>query len=90
MILASKEAVRHFDSAGGSIINISSSASTLTLPNTAVYSATKAAVDAVTRSLAKTQSWSASPRAAVKSPATSAATARNVWPRRRWSPQSRR
>jgi 3-oxoacyl-[acyl-carrier protein] reductase len=53
LILASKEAVRHFDSAGGSIINISSSASTLTLPNTSVYSATKAAVDAVTRSLAK-------------------------------------
>lgn len=33
LILASKEAARHFDSAGGSIINISSSASTLTLPN---------------------------------------------------------
>jgi 3-oxoacyl-[acyl-carrier protein] reductase len=45
--------VRHFDSAGGSIINISSGASTLTPPNTSVYSATKAAVDAVTRSLAK-------------------------------------
>jgi 3-oxoacyl-[acyl-carrier protein] reductase len=53
LILASKEAVRHFDSAGGSIINISSGASTLTPPNTSVYSATKAAVDAVTRSLAK-------------------------------------
>jgi len=53
LILASKEAVRHFDSAGGSIINISSAASTLTPPNTSVYSATKAAVDAVTRSLAK-------------------------------------
>ena len=45
--------MRHFDSAGGSIINISSGASTLTPPNTSVYSATKAAVDAVTRSLAK-------------------------------------
>jgi 3-oxoacyl-[acyl-carrier protein] reductase len=53
LILVSKAAVRHFDSAGGSIINISSSASTLTPPNTAVYSATKAAVDAVTRALAK-------------------------------------
>jgi 3-oxoacyl-[acyl-carrier protein] reductase len=52
-ILAAKEAVRYFDSAGGSIINISSGASTLTPPNTSVYSATKAAVDAVTRSLAK-------------------------------------
>jgi len=53
LILASKAAVRHFDAAGGSIINISSGASTLTPANTSVYSATKAAVDAVTRSLAK-------------------------------------
>src|SRR5437867_3455003 len=53
LLLASKEAVSHFDSAGGSIINISSTASTLTPANTSVYSATKAAVDAVTRSLAK-------------------------------------
>lgn len=53
VILASQEAVRHFDAAGGSIINISSGASTLAPPNTSVYSATKAAVDAVTRSLAK-------------------------------------
>jgi len=53
VLLASREAVRHFDAAGGSIVNISSGASTLTPPNTAVYSATKAAVDAVTRSLAR-------------------------------------
>ncbi|MBI2361431.1 MAG: glucose 1-dehydrogenase [Deltaproteobacteria bacterium] len=53
LILASKEAVRHFDCAGGSIINISSVASTTAPANTSVYSATKAAVDAVTRSLAK-------------------------------------
>jgi 3-oxoacyl-[acyl-carrier protein] reductase len=53
VILASQEAVKHFDAAGGSIINISSAASTLTPPNTSVYSATKAAVDAVTRTLAK-------------------------------------
>ena len=37
----------------GSIINISSSASTITPSNASVYSATKAAVDAVTRTLAK-------------------------------------
>ena len=43
---------RHFDAAGGSIINISSAVSTLAPPNTVVYSATKAAVDAVTRVLA--------------------------------------
>ena len=53
LILASREAARHFDGAGGSIINISSLASTLTLANSSVYSATKAAVDAVTKSLAK-------------------------------------
>ena len=53
LLLASKEALKHFDGTGGSIINISSGASTLTPANTSVYSATKAAVDAVTRSLAK-------------------------------------
>jgi 3-oxoacyl-[acyl-carrier protein] reductase len=53
LILASQEAVKHFGSAGGSIINISSGASTMAPANTSVYSATKAAVDAVTRSLAK-------------------------------------
>jgi 3-oxoacyl-[acyl-carrier protein] reductase len=53
LILTTQEAVRQFDSAGGSIINISSAASTLTPPNTSVYTATKGAVDAITRSLAK-------------------------------------
>src|SRR5213596_1651630 len=53
LILASQAAVKHFGAAGGSIVNISSGASTLTPANTSVYSATKAAVDAVTRSLAK-------------------------------------
>lgn len=53
LIFASQEAVKHFDSAGGSIINISSVASTTAPANTSVYSATKAAVDAVTKSLAK-------------------------------------
>jgi len=53
LILASREAVKTFGPAGGSIINISSVVATSTPPNTSVYSATKAAVDAVTRSLAK-------------------------------------
>jgi 3-oxoacyl-[acyl-carrier protein] reductase len=53
LLLASKEAAKHFGSAGGSIINISSVASTSTPPTTAVYSATKAAVDAITKTLAK-------------------------------------
>jgi 3-oxoacyl-[acyl-carrier protein] reductase len=53
LILAAREAVKHFGAEGGSIVNISSVASTAAPPNASVYSATKAAVDAVTRSLAK-------------------------------------
>jgi len=53
LILTSQEAVKYFGDGGGSIINISSLVSTLAPPNSAVYSATKAAVDAVTKSLAK-------------------------------------
>jgi len=53
LLLTTQEAVKHFGPGGGSIINISSSASTLAPPNTSVYSATKGAVDALTRSLAK-------------------------------------
>src|SRR5437764_221168 len=49
LILASQEAARHFGPAGGSIINISSVVATAAPPNASVYSATKAAVDAVTR-----------------------------------------
>ena len=52
LILASQEAARHFNGEG-SIINISSVASNAAPANASVYSATKAAVDAVTRSLAK-------------------------------------
>lgn len=53
LLLASREAAKLFGPEGGSIINISSIASTITAPNSSVYSATKAAVDAVTKSLAK-------------------------------------
>jgi 3-oxoacyl-[acyl-carrier protein] reductase len=53
LLLTTQEGVKHFGPTGGSVINISSSASTLTPPNTSVYSATKGAVDAITRSLAK-------------------------------------
>jgi 3-oxoacyl-[acyl-carrier protein] reductase len=53
LLLATQAAVNQFASTGGSIINISSVVGLNPLPNAAVYSATKAAVDAVTRSLAK-------------------------------------
>jgi 3-oxoacyl-[acyl-carrier protein] reductase len=53
VLLASQAAVRHFDASGGSIINIGSAATSVTAPNTAVYTATKAAVEAVTQTLAK-------------------------------------
>ena len=53
LILSSQAAAKLFDSAGGSIINISSVVSTLGFPNASVYSGTKGAVDAITRSLAK-------------------------------------
>jgi len=53
LILASQAAAKLFDAGGGSIVNISSVVSTLAVPNAVVYSGTKGAVDAITRSLAK-------------------------------------
>jgi 3-oxoacyl-[acyl-carrier protein] reductase len=53
LILTTQEAVKLFGAEGGSIINIGSTASSLTPPTTAVYTATKGAVDAVTHVLAK-------------------------------------
>jgi 3-oxoacyl-[acyl-carrier protein] reductase len=52
LLLASQAAAKQFDGDGGSIINISSVVSTLGVPDGAVYSGTKGAVDAITRSLA--------------------------------------
>jgi 3-oxoacyl-[acyl-carrier protein] reductase len=53
LLLTTQEAVKHFGPSGGSIVNISSVAATAGLPGAAVYGGTKAAVDAVTKSLAK-------------------------------------
>jgi 3-oxoacyl-[acyl-carrier protein] reductase len=53
LLLASKKAASYFGPEGGSIINIGSAVSTFTPPNSAVYTATKGAVDAITRTLAK-------------------------------------
>jgi 3-oxoacyl-[acyl-carrier protein] reductase len=53
LILATREAAKHFGPQGGSVINIGSTASRMFLPGTCVYTATKGAVDAVTGVLAK-------------------------------------
>lgn len=53
LLLASQAAVKRFGPEGGAIVNISSVVATLAPPNSAVYSATKAAVNAITRSLAQ-------------------------------------
>src|SRR5579862_6041240 len=53
LILASKEAAKNFGPEGGSIINIGSAVTSLNPPTASVYTATKAAVDSVTRVLAK-------------------------------------
>ena len=53
LILSTQEGIKHFKETGGSVVNISSVVSSLGLANMSVYSSTKAAVDAVTRSLAK-------------------------------------
>jgi 3-oxoacyl-[acyl-carrier protein] reductase len=53
LLLVTQEAVKHFGPAGGSIVNISSVVATQAPPNGSVYSATKAAVNAITQSLAK-------------------------------------
>jgi 3-oxoacyl-[acyl-carrier protein] reductase len=52
-ILTIQAALKQFDGKGGNIINISSGASKMPLPNASVYSATKAAIDALTISLSK-------------------------------------
>jgi 3-oxoacyl-[acyl-carrier protein] reductase len=52
LLLTTQEAVKHFGPTGGSIVNISSVVATLAPPNSSVYSGTKAAVNAITKSLA--------------------------------------
>jgi 3-oxoacyl-[acyl-carrier protein] reductase len=48
LLLTTKEGVKHMGPEGGSIINIGSGASSMRPANSAVYTATKAAVDAIT------------------------------------------
>jgi 3-oxoacyl-[acyl-carrier protein] reductase len=53
LILTTQEALNHFGPEGGSIVNTSSVVSTLALPGTAVYNASKAAVDSLTRTFSR-------------------------------------
>lgn len=52
LVFATQAAVKALGENGGTVINISSMASLAATPNGSVYSATKAAVDSVTRTLA--------------------------------------
>jgi 3-oxoacyl-[acyl-carrier protein] reductase len=53
LLLSSKEALKYFGPEGGNIINIGSVVSSMTPPYSSIYTATKGAVDAVTRVLSK-------------------------------------
>jgi 3-oxoacyl-[acyl-carrier protein] reductase len=53
LLLMTQETAKHFSAKGGSIINISSVVTQLNLPGSTVYAGTKAAVDTITRVLAK-------------------------------------
>ena len=52
-LLATQEAAKHFGDAGGSVINLSSVVSTNPIVGSVVYSASKAAVDNMTLTLAR-------------------------------------
>jgi 3-oxoacyl-[acyl-carrier protein] reductase len=51
-LLSTSEASKHFGAEGGSVINLSSIVSLGSVPNSSTYSATKGAVDAISRVLA--------------------------------------
>jgi 3-oxoacyl-[acyl-carrier protein] reductase len=53
LLLTTQKAVENFGPAGGNIVNVSSIVGINPPPNSTVYSATKGAVDAITKSLAK-------------------------------------
>jgi 3-oxoacyl-[acyl-carrier protein] reductase len=53
LLLATQEAAKRFGADGGSVINISSAATTVDIPTASVYTATKSSVDSITRVLAK-------------------------------------
>jgi 3-oxoacyl-[acyl-carrier protein] reductase len=52
VILATQEAVKAFNGSGGAVINLSTISSTNPSPNSLLYSASKSAIDTITRELA--------------------------------------
>ncbi|MBZ9894533.1 MULTISPECIES: glucose 1-dehydrogenase [unclassified Mesorhizobium] len=52
ILLTTQEAVNAFGPAGGSVINLSTISSTNPVPNSVIYSASKSAVDTITKALA--------------------------------------
>ena len=52
-LLATREAASAFDGQGGSVINLSTISSVNPVPNSVVYSASKSAIDAITKALSK-------------------------------------
>jgi 3-oxoacyl-[acyl-carrier protein] reductase len=52
-LLVTQESLKYFGANGGSVINISSVVADFPVPHSVVYSATKGAVDTITRALAK-------------------------------------
>lgn len=53
LLLATQEAAKHFGPEGGNVINISSTVTAVNPPASAIYTATKGAVDSITHVLAK-------------------------------------
>jgi 3-oxoacyl-[acyl-carrier protein] reductase len=53
MILVTQEALKYFPGTGGSIINLGSITSANPVPNSALYSGTKGAIDSISMALAK-------------------------------------
>jgi 3-oxoacyl-[acyl-carrier protein] reductase len=53
LLLTTQEALKYFSEEGGSVINLSSVVTSFTPPGSAVYSGTKAAVEALTKVLSK-------------------------------------
>lgn len=51
LLLTSREAAKYFDEKGGSVVNVGSVVARAAIPNSSIYSSTKAAVDSITRTL---------------------------------------